>query len=356
MRFSQLRYLWLLLLPFSLWNCDGGPPEIDPRKVPIELDIPDYAPDALIPDDNLITPAKIDLGKKLFFDVNLSLDSTVACGSCHLPEKGFSDPNAFSLGIKDRLSERHAMPLFNLVFSRHFFWDGRAGSLEEQVVDPFINPREMGITVEELERRLKADLEYPSLFFEAFDDSVPSLALVEKAIATFERTLLSFDSKYDQFRATNDSSLFTPSELRGLKLFFDESPFIRHPECFHCHKDPLFDDVSFTFRSNALDETYQDLGRAGITQLPGDIGKFKVPSLRNIEYTAPYMHDGRFATLEEVLDFYASGGEPLSNGNASDKSIINSILITEEGKQDLLAFLKTLSDPSFINNPAHRPE
>ena len=175
---------------------------------------------------------------------------------------------------------------------------------------------------------------------------------VEKAIATFERTMVSYNSKFDQYLASQDTSIFTASERRGFELYFTEEIGAKHAECFHCHGGFNLDEPTGAFRNNGLDENYEDLGRANVTQNNKDIGKFRVPSLRNSEFTAPYMHDGRFATLEEVLDHYASGGHP----NFNRDPLLPNIQLNEQDKQDILNFLKTFSDPGFLTNPDFLPE
>lgn len=355
------KHIWTLLgllMLSSLFACEGEgpdkPPGIEVDRVPVELVVPNHFRTPEIPPDNPLTQAKIDLGKKLFYDPLLSRDKSVSCATCHPPEKAFSDPNALSIGIEDRESPRHGMALINLYYSNRFFWDGRKESLEDQALDPIFNPLEMDNTEEELIKRLNASEDYQKLFQRAFGDTA-SLPTVAKAIASFERTLISGKSKYDLFVETNDTSVFTDAELRGFDLFFAERFNARHAECFHCHGGFNFDDranPAGPYRNNGLDEFYEDKGLALITQDAKDVGKFKVPTLRNIAFTAPYMHDGRFQTLEEVIDHYASGGMPHNNRDP----LMNNIILDEQGKADVVAFLKTLSDPEFLSNPAFRPE
>ncbi|MEM8891288.1 MAG: cytochrome c peroxidase [Bacteroidota bacterium] len=346
------------LLAFSLFACEPDPPPPPPPpldevdRTPVVLEVPDHFRTPEIPTSNPLTQAKIDLGKALFFDPILSRDGTVACSSCHLPELAFSDPNALSIGIDGNRTVRHSMSLVNLYYASQFFWDGRSPSLEDQAIQPIFDPLEMDNTEEEVLRRLNTDGEYLRLFKRAFGDTA-QMVFVGQALASFERTLISSESKFDQFLATQDTSIFTAPERRGFELYFAERSNARHAECFHCHGGFNLDArAEGIFKNNGLDEFYEDRGLGEITRNPRDVGKFKAPTLRNIEHTAPYMHDGRFQTLEEVIDFYASGGQPHVNRDA----LMLNILIDEEDKEDLIAFLKTFSDPNFLSNPDFRPE
>ena len=350
------RYL-IFLLPLWLLACEPDSPLVAPTRQPVELVVPAHFPQPPVPATNVLTEAKIKLGKRLFFDPLLSQDMTISCGSCHPPENAFADPRPFSLGVGgvsgDEPSKRRNAPaLFNVVYHQNFFWDGSNPSLETQILFPIESPFEMATKVDTVLRRLRAHPEYPRLFWQTFQDTISAKTLTD-AIASYERSLISAGSKFDQFMAAGmDSSVFTPAEWRGYKLFFLESAANNHAECFHCHGGFNFDDPEGRFRNNGLYSFYQDFGRFNVTGNPLDVGRFKVPSLRNIEYTAPYMHDGSLETLEDVLAHYASGGQPHPNRDI----LIGNISMTLEEQQDIIAFLKTLSDPDFVNNPAHRPE
>ncbi|MEM6801800.1 MAG: cytochrome c peroxidase [Bacteroidota bacterium] len=356
---APFNLLLIFICFLSFMACESDPPpspdpsdEVD--RTEVVLEVPDHFRQPEIPASNMLTQAKIDLGKALFFDPILSRDQTVSCASCHPPELGFADPNILSIGIDGNRTKRHSMSLVNLFYANSFFWDGRSPSLEAQAVLPIFDPLEMDNTEEEVLNSLNSSEKYLRLFKRAFGDTA-KMNYIGQALASFERTLISSESTYDQFLASQDSSVFTAQEWRGYKLFFAERSNARHAECFHCHSGFNLDDRANPaggFRNNALDEFYEDQGRGAITQRSRDVGKFKVPTLRNIEFTAPYMHDGRFQTLEEVIDHYASGGQPHVN---RDPLMLN-ILVDEEGKKDLLAFLKTLSDPNFLSNPEFRPE
>ena len=286
-----------------------------------------------IPPDNPLTVEGIALGKRLFADPILSVDSTTACASCHLSAHAFSDPRPLSQGVGG-LTSRNSMPLFNLLWSPSFFWDGRAASLEDQALEPVQTPVEMGEDWDRVVAKLERHPEYPALFARAFGDAPINRQLVVQAIAQFERTLISADSKYDRWLA--GQAEFTPEEERGFILFHNEEG-----DCFHCHVAPLFTDNEF--HNNGLDLDPPDEGLAALTGRRLDRGKFRTPTLRNIEYTAPYMHDGRFQTLEEVVEHYDSG---FHRTVLTDPLLLvrPNLDLGPADKRALVAFLKTLSD------------
>ena len=317
-------------------GCDTTEPISEPT--PYILDIPNAFPIMSIPPGNPLTEEGVALGRKLFFDPILSIDSTVACANCHTPAASFSDPLAFSEGVSG-VTPRNSMPIINIGWMPTLFWDGRAISAEDQALQPIENEIEMGETLDNVVIKLTRHPEYPTLFNEAFQTHVITPGHIAKAIAQYERTLISTNAKYDQFKAGN--ATLTEQEELGRTLFFNE-----RGDCFHCHGTNLFTDNRF--HNNGLDAFPEDLGLATITGRPFDIGKFKTPTLRNVEYTAPYMHDGRFQTLEEVIDFYDSGTKP---SETIDPLIgrRRQLNLTPEEKSALLAFMKTLSDPGFLN-------
>ncbi len=344
----------LLGFTASCNDSDDNGPTYTPT--PVTLEIPAVFDGVLlppaIPNDNPLTEEGIALGKKLFFDPILSLDNSQACADCHRPENAFSDPRRFSVGINGNEGTRQSMPLFNMAwnFENKFFWDGRALSIEDQIFKPVVDPNEMANTWPNAENSLQADAEYPELFERAFGTRNIDSVLVSKAIAQFMRTLVSANSKFDRFQMGLEQ--LTPQEENGLNVFLDEG----RGDCFHCHglpESPLWTDN--IFHNNGMDEVITDLGLGGFSGDPREFGHFKSPSLRNLAYTAPYMHDGRFETLEEVINHYSEGLvfsetiDPLmknvSTGGAH---------MTESDKADLKAFLLTLSDESFINNPDFR--
>lgn len=319
---------------------------------PSPLEIPKLFEDnilnPIIPIDNPQTEEGIALGKKLFFDPILSGNNTQACVDCHNPEFAFTDSDRFSTGIDGSLGIRNSMPLFNLAwnYDEKFFWDGNTFSLEHQAFVPVTDITEMKSNWKDVVSKLQQHTEYPNLFTQAFGNIAIDSSLVTKAIAQFERTLISSNSKFDKYLL--DEISLTEQELNGFNVFMDETK----GDCFHCHgsdKNPLWTDN--LFHNNGLDETFTDLGLGAITGDPADNGKFKSPSLRNLEFTAPYMHDGRFETLNDVINHYSEG---LKNSSTIDplmkKVSQGGVGLSEQDKADLKAFLLTLSDYDFINN------
>ncbi len=320
---------------------------------PYDLEIPplfsQYLPNPIIPNNNPLTIEGIQLGRKLFYEPMLSGNNTQSCSDCHSPSSAFTDTNQFSIGIDGNFGGRNSMPIFNVAwnFNENFFWDGRASSVEDQAFGPVVNPIEMHETWPNAVNKLQNDNEYPDLFKAAFGTDIIDSVLVSKAIAQFERTLISGNSKFDKF--LNNQISLTPSEISGYNIFMDENG----GDCFHCHGDPtnpLWTDNEF--HNNGLDALFSDQGLGDINGNSNDIGKFKTPSLRNLVFTAPYMHDGRFATLDEVITHYSIG---LVNSSTIDPLMKN---ISQGGAQlspqemiDLKAFLLTLTDSTFITNP-----
>ena len=304
----------------------------------------------VIPINNPQTVEGIALGKKLFFDPILSVDNTQACAACHSPQNAFTDPARFSVGIDGSIGVRNSMPLFNMAwnYDEKFFWDGRVFSLEHQALEPVTNPIEMNNTWETVVTSLQQHPEYPQLFQEAFGTNPITKELATKALAQFERTLISSNSKFD--RHLQGLATLTPQEENGLNIFMDETK----GDCFHCHgnpNNPLWTDNAF--HNNGLDATFSDLGLGEVSGDPSDNGKFKSPSLRNLAFTAPYMHDGRFNTLEEVINQYSEGLQDSPTIDPLMKKVSEGgVQLSTPDKADLKAFLLSLSDPSFINNPA----
>ena len=297
------------------------------------------------------TPKQVSLGRKLFLDTILSGSQHLACANCHQPKRSFTDQQTFSKGDNGLLNTRHTPSLVNVGFQvKGFMWDGRIPTLEEQVIQAVANPLELNATWPEVLYRIRSNADYVLLFKDAFDledtDTIKSTH-VAAAIAQFERTLISGRSRYDQY-LTNKGTL-SPLELRGKAIFFDESDTIPTGECAHCHEPPLFGHAQFF--NNGLDELKNlndaiDPGLGVHTENIFDYGKFKTPSLRNIAQTAPYMHDGRFQTLEEVIDHYDRGGHYAINASPN----VRPLGLTNHDKQALIAFLKTLSDHTFLKN------
>lgn len=304
----------------------------------------------VIPNDNPQTVEGVALGKKLFFDTILSENGTQSCASCHAPQNAFGDNSPVSTGVDGISGIRNAMPLFNLAwnYGDRFNWDGEALSLERQALEPVENPIELHSDWDAVVERLQNDSDYPELFQRAFKTLIITKELTAKAIAQFERTLISANSKFDNY-SLGQASL-TPQELNGLDVFLREDK----GDCFHCHgnpNNPLWTDN--LFHNNGLDATFTDLGLGSVTGDPNDNGKFKSPSLRNLAFTAPYMHDGRFNTLDEVINHYSEGLQSSSTIDPLMKKVDEGgVQLSNEDKADLKAFLLTLSDASFITNPA----
>lgn len=310
---------------------------------PYKMRVPAGFPKPVIPADNPMTVEGVELGRKLFYDNLLSANNTMSCASCHLQSNAFTDPRRFSVGIDSIAGRRNAMPLFNLAWDRHFFWDGGSTNLESQAIDPIINPIELHQPLSQMLEKLNAHPEYPPLFEKAFGSSTISTAMVIKAIAQFERSIVSADSKYDRY-LRGEASL-TAQEQQGLDLYMD----VDKGDCFHCHTmNGLFTD--YEFRNTGLDLNYADEGRAGITLNPNDVGRFKTPSLRNIALTAPYMHDGRFNTLLECIEHYNSGFQdhPNLDPNIATKERGR---MTQAEMEAIVAFLQTLTDTELTTNP-----
>lgn len=315
-----------------------------------------YLPPIPIPADNPMTVEGVELGRKLFFDERFSEDNTQSCASCHFPEKGFSDTSALSIGIDGIAGRRNAMPLFNLGWMDRLFWDGRNASLEEQAFAPVNDPVELHSSWPTVVAKLQADSQYPLLFEKAFGSSQIDSVMVVKAIAQFERTLISGNSPMDKYmnanRAIGSSGWNEMDELaayQGFVLFIDENK----GDCFHCHGDnfnPLWTDN--LFHNNGLDAVFTDLGLGEVTGNPSDFGKFKTPSLRNLAFSAPYMHDGRFATLDEVINHYSEGLNYSPTIDPLMKKVGDGgVQLTSEEKYYLKMFLLSLSDSTFINDP-----
>ena len=305
------------------------------------------------PNNNPITNEGATLGRVLFYDSNLSGNNTTSCASCHGKEVGFSDDDAFSVGFEGGLTSRNSMGIANARFYENgrFFWDERAASLEDQVLMPIQDHVEMGMTLEELVTKLETEDYYEILFRDAFGDEEVTSNRISLALSQFIRSIVSFNSKYDQGleQGENGENLpnFTNQENQGLRLF-------NQLNCDNCHRTELF--VGDEARNNGLDANLTDNGLGNVTGNANDNGKFKVPSLRNIELTAPYMHDGRFTTLFEVVEHYNSGVQAsatLDNrlrGNGNQPRRLN---LSNADKNALVTFLQTLTDEDLANDPKY---
>ncbi|MBQ0770084.1 MAG: cytochrome-c peroxidase [Bizionia sp.] len=347
----------LIILVCLTWSCSKD----DTNDAAIYEDIPTPLPlkiplvfqqnllSPIVPNNNPQTVEGVALGKKLFFDKILSGDETQSCATCHSPQHAFSDSSPTSAGIDGDFGMRNAMPLFNLAwnYGERFNWDGSDLSIERQALTPVQNPVEMHSDWDDVVSKLSNHPEYPTLFKNAFGALPITKTLTTKALAQFERTLISGNSKFDKYLL--GEATLTPQEENGLQVFMDEA----RGDCFHCHgspNNPLWTDNMF--HNNGLDSNFDDLGLGAFSGDPSDNGKFKSPSIRNLAYTAPFMHDGRFETIDEVINHYSEGLQNSSTIDPLMKKINQGgVQLIPQDKADLKAFLLSLSDPSFLNNP-----
>lgn len=314
---------------------------------PYPLQVPSSLPPMPIPADNPLTVEGVALGKKLFYDPILSGNNTKSCASCHRPDYAFTDFLSLSIGVGGQFGTRNSMPIINLAWQPQFFWDGGAADLESQVVGPIQNPVEMHEFLPGLIEELANHEEYPALFSAAFGSDSITVPRLMKAIAQFERTLISGNSRYDRY--VQGQEPFTPQEILGMELFSDMSK----GDCNHCHTlGSTFSD--FAYRNTGLDSIPVDDGRYLITLNEADRGKFKTPSLRNIAQTAPYMHDGRFSTLMQCVEHYNTGFHYAENLDAN-LEFAQKGRMTQTEMEAIVAFLLTLTDDEFLTNPAHHP-
>jgi cytochrome c peroxidase len=320
----------------------GGEPFVLPELLGLE------DANTFVPKENPLTAKKVELGRLLFFDKRLSKNNTIACASCHIPALAFTDGQPVSTGIHRLQGGRSAPASINRVFSKAQFWDGRAATLDDQSVGPLVSPVEHGfINHDEMVKKLKGIEGYRRLFKDAFGSDITTDA-VGKAIASFQRTILSGNSPADRFDVGGDQQALAEDAQRGLTLFRGKA------RCTRCHSGFNFSDEKFHNLGIGWDTNTVDLGRYMETKNPEDIGAFKTPTLREISRTAPYMHDGRFATLEDVVNFYNQGG--IKNPH-QDNTIIP-LELTADEQHDLVAFLRSLSGEGWqqITAPTQFPQ
>ena len=375
MRFTRIFPLLVLLIVLSVvfyLTCAAQEPDLpQARRASVRATISWGLPPVASPLQNPQTPEKIALGRKLYYDPILSVDNTVSCSTCHDPARAFTDGRQFAQGVKKQLATRNAPSVLNAAFLGNFFWDGRSSSLEKQAEDPVQNPREMGNTLGAVEKKLNRNAEYRQQFEKAFGPGPIKFANVAKAIASFERTLVSGGSAFDRFHYGGDKNALTPAAQRGLQVFTRKDK----GNCASCHgidnqyphfafeensggvgkkkrfvtaaaipdeeRFSLFTDRKFHNTGVGADAqgNYKDLGRYALTHKEADKGAFRTPSLRNVALTAPYMHDGSLKTLKDVIDFYVRGGNP----NPHQDELIHPLQLTEQEKADLLEFLQSLT-------------
>ena len=344
-----MRRVCFILVLLSLFVLSfNGKFTLTPYKFPE----PRFFPKMPVAANNPVTVEGARLGKYLFYDPILSTDSTMSCASCHNQKYSFSDyPNSFSKGRNGTLMKRNTMALFNLAWYPSFFWDGRASNIEEQVFHPVREYNEMNLDWTVAAKRLEQNKFYKKQFKEIFGSSRIDSVQISFAIAQFLRTLISYQSKYDQ--VIEGKTLFTKEEYEGFNLVNDQTK----GDCIHCHitdGDAL--GTTLVFSNNGLDAVanatdYKDKGRGAVTSKATDNGKFIVPSLRNLAFTSPYMHDGRFKTLEEVINFYSEGVKPCANIDSKmEYAHQGGVKLTATDKKKVIAFLLTLSDSAFISD------
>ncbi|TNE26246.1 MAG: c-type cytochrome [Bacteroidetes bacterium] len=294
-----------------------------------------FPPFAYNNSDNPITEAGVQLGRMLFYENALSLDSSINCSSCHIQSHAFSDPGeTFSTGVNGKIGKRNAPALFNVGWSPTFMWDGGIVHLDVMPLAPITDSLEMNLNMMVAIHRIQANKRYRMAFQQAFGSDTVTSQRLFYALSQFMMTMVSNRSKYDEHLISHTA--LNASEERGYQLF--------QTHCSSCHAEPLLSD--FSYANNGLDSVYSDLGRGRITLNPADNGKFKVPSLRNIELTYPYMHDGRFNTLQEVVEHYSHGVQTTN----ADPRLGGPLNLSIKEKEDLLAFLYTLTDHKFIQD------
>jgi cytochrome c peroxidase len=331
---------YILLLAFLfLGSCEKEDTSALPEEV-YSLEIPTGFPEPAIPENNQLTQARVELGRQLFYDPILSADTSISCTSCHKQELAFADDVPISPGVAGRLGFRNSPGLANVAWLSVINKDGGVPKLDLQPMVPIEDINEMDLHPLEAADRLNEDPAYREKFLEAYGKLAEPFTIT-RALGAFMRTLISGNSPYDQYAFQGDESALSDQQIRGKALFFSD-----RTQCGSCHAGFNFSDDSF--RNNGLYLEYEDTGRRRVTGDSADIGLFRVPSLRNIALTAPYMHDGSLSTLEEVIEHYNSGGK----GHFNQSPLIRPLGLSQEEKAELISFLQSLTDPSFVNNPA----
>ncbi|MRI00585.1 cytochrome-c peroxidase [Kriegella sp. EG-1] len=338
-------YLVLSGLVF-LWSCDSNTPEISYAPTYLQVEQPENFPEIkYILDNNPVTQDGFDLGKKLFYEGKLSSNNAIPCAFCHEQAFAFTHHgHTLSHGVNGGIGFRNSPPIQNLAYFSDFMWDGAASHLDLQPIIPITSELEMDETLSNIVVKLKEDPYYQSQFSLAFEDGEISSENILKALSQFMLMMVSSNSKYDKYIRNEEGITLSETELKGQSIFQEK--------CITCHSTDLFTDQSYRNTGLPINPKLDDKGRYNVLENPNDLYKFKVPSLRNIEKTFPYMHDGRFATLEAVLNFYDSG--MVDNGNV-DESLLRAdgsfgISLSENEKVQLIAFLKTFTDNEFLND------
>ena len=332
---KKIRVSLSLVLVLALFSC------LVFRKQVLDVSVvPSHFPKMKFPEDNQFTKERWELGKKLFFDPILSLDSSISCASCHKPSLAFSDDKPMSPGIKNRAGKRNAPSLANIGYHPYFLREGGVPTLEMQVLVPIQEHNEFNHNIVEIGKQLEKIPEYVEMSKIAYNKK-PNYFVITRALGVFERTLVSGNSKYDKY--LNKKVKFTKKEKQGMDLFFSDKT-----NCFTCHSG--FNFTNYGFENTGLYFNYKDIGRMRFTKDSSDIARFKVPSLRNISVTAPYMHDGSIATLKEVVEHFNSGGK----NHVNKSKLIKPLNLSEEEKENLVLFMETLTDYEFIRNEVFR--
>lgn len=342
---------WIVLIALMTYSCrkDKDIQVVD-RPYTIEYG---SLPAPVIPEDNPITVEGVKLGRMLFYEKMMSRDNSISCASCHNQKTAFADTNRLSKGVGGSLGKRQAMAVFNTLWhSNEFFWDGRAHLLRDQSLKPIQDNLEMDETLENVIQKLSADKGYKQQFKNAFGSEEITSEKMSKAMEQFMNTIVSYQSKYDRFLA--GTATLTAQEERGRFLFFTEYnpafPNNSGADCQHCHGGANFENDKYMNNGLDTDAGITDIGREKVTGITADKGKFKVPSLRNVELTPPYMHDGRFKTLEEVVDHYNLVKNSTYLDPSFQQQLPNGLQLSATDKAALVAFLKTLTDHEFIND------
>jgi cytochrome c peroxidase len=338
---SWVKQSLFVLIPLFWVACKKDAP-IQKQEIGLEsIIIPDGFPAIEFPADNAFTKERWLLGKALFYEKQLALDSSVSCASCHSQQFGFSDNVALSKGFKQRLGNRNAPSIINVAYHPYFTREGGVPSLEMQVLVPIQEHNEFNNNILDIAKRLSSNQNLQNLSYLAYNRPL-DFYVIPRALATFERSLISGNSKFDQYKKGTLS--LSDDEQKGMNLFFSD-----RTNCSDCHGG--FNFTNYQFENNGLYETYNDPGRKRLTGLDSDLAKFKVPSLRNIEVTAPYMYDGSLPDIEAVINHYNSGGK--QHPNKSEK--IKALQLSQDEKKQIIAFLKTLTDASFLNQSIYAP-
>lgn len=302
------------------------------------LNIPEGFPEMEFPEDNELTADRWNLGKRLFYDKLLSIDQRISCGSCHKPSLAFADNKALSPGVFNRAGTRNVPSLANVGYHPYLLREGSVPTLEMQVLVPIQEHNEFNHNIVEIAKELKKDSTYLAMSRKAYGRE-PDAFVITRALANFQRTMISGNSNYDKYTKQGLVTALSSAAVKGMELFFSDKT-----NCSSCHAG--FNFTNYAFENNGLDSIYADNGRQRLTNDPKDEALFKTPSLRNVSLTAPYMHDGRFLTLEAVIEHYNSGGK-----NHQHKSeLVRPLFLSEDEKNQLVAFLNSLEDHEFIND------